>query len=82
MIICYHKDRMRNGFFLQIRLPENEVQLSAFVVPFAEQGHKYQYEWTLLAQPPGNPIKDQNEGVLRLSKLSEGLYTFKVRPNI
>lgn len=59
-------------------MPENEVNLAAYVVPIAPPGHKYQYEWTLLKQPPGSPIKDQNEGVLHLSKLSEGLYTFKV----
>lgn len=59
-------------------MPENDVTLAAYVVPVASPGEKYQYEWILLKQPPGNPIKDQNEGLLRLSKLSQGLYTFKV----
>lgn len=69
--VCYNKN-------FQVRLPENDVTLAAYVVPVASPGEKYQYEWILLKQPPGNPIKDQNEGLLRLSKLSQGLYTFKV----
>lgn len=66
-------------FRFKVRLPENEVTLVAYVVPIAIEGQKYQYEWTLLKQPAGtNTIKVQNEERLHLSKLSEGLYTFKV----
>lgn len=63
----------------EVRLPENEVNLVAYVVPVAAKGQKYQYDWTSLKQPSGtNTIKVQKEEQLHLSKLSEGLYTFKV----
>lgn len=50
-------------------------------MPVAAKGQKYQYDWTSLKQPSGtNTIKVQKEEQLHLSKLSEGLYTFKVIP--
>lgn len=63
----------------QVKLPENEVTLMANVSP-EESEEKYQYEWTSLQQPQGSTaVKHQNGGKLQLSKLSEGLYMFKVR---
>lgn len=47
----------------------------------SEEGdeEKFQFEWTSLQQPDGSTaVKHQNGGQLQLSKLSEGLYTFKV----
>lgn len=63
-----------------VRLPTSNVNLTASVSPPPGEDEKYQYEWTSLHQPEGSgAVKHQaNEG-LQLSKLSEGLYTFKVR---
>lgn len=67
----------------EVRLPENEVTLSAYTVP-AEQGNeRYNYAWSLLSQPEGHTgtMIDQNRMTVKLSNLSEGLYTFKVTVN-
>lgn len=67
----------------EVRLPENEVTLSAYTVP-AEQGNEhYNYAWSLLSQPDGHTgtMSDQNCMTVKLSNLSEGLYTFKVTVN-
>lgn len=64
----------------EVRLPENEVTLSAYTVP-AERGNQhYNYAWSLLNQPEGHTgtMTDQNRVTVKLSNLSEGLYTFKV----
>lgn len=64
----------------EVRLPENEVTLSAYTVP-AERGNQhYNYAWSLLSQPEGHTgtMTDQNRVTVKLSNLSEGLYTFKV----
>lgn len=65
----------------EVRMPENEVTLSAFTVPADEQvsGH-YNYAWTLLSQPEPHTgiMTDQNQRTVKLSNLSEGLYKFKV----
>ncbi|KAL3274510.1 hypothetical protein HHI36_015893 [Cryptolaemus montrouzieri] len=62
----------------EVKLPENEVTLIANVAP-EESDEKYQYEWNSLQQPDGSTaVKHQNGGNLQLTKLSEGLYTFKV----
>ncbi|XP_032664375.1 dyslexia-associated protein KIAA0319-like protein [Odontomachus brunneus] len=67
----------------EVRLPENEVTLSAYTVP-AERGNQhYNYAWSLLSQPEGHTgtMTDQNRVTVKLSNLSEGLYTFKVAVN-
>lgn len=64
----------------EVRLPENEVTLSAYTIP-AEQGNEhYNYAWSLLSQPEGHTgiMTDQNRITVKLSNLSEGLYRFKV----
>lgn len=63
----------------QVRLPEDEVTLSAFTVP-AETSDTYNYKWELLTQPNGstNTVVEKNGGRLKLKNLTEGLYTFKV----
>ncbi|XP_072383084.1 dyslexia-associated protein KIAA0319-like protein [Diabrotica undecimpunctata] len=62
----------------EVRLPVDEVTLDATVV--SDKDDKYQYEWTSLQQPDGSTavVKHQNEGQLRLEKLTEGVYSFKV----
>ncbi|XP_037957769.1 dyslexia-associated protein KIAA0319-like protein [Teleopsis dalmanni] len=66
----------------QVRLPEKEVTLAAFTVPDEETANtKYNYLWTLISQPKGpmnGTISDQSKAKVRLSNLSEGLYTFRV----
>ena len=64
-----------------VRLPDSEVSLTVSVSPSSpdEKDVQYQYEWTALTQPPGSlAVKHQNGETLQLTKLSEGLYTFKV----
>lgn len=74
----------------EVTLPTDEVTLVASVVTQSQpvgnnnnddtaDDDKYQFEWTSLQQPDGSTaVKHQNGGQLQLSKLSEGLYTFKV----
>jgi hypothetical protein len=65
----------------EVRLPENEVTLSAYTVPAPQPGEQYKYEWILLSQPGGGnsgTMNDQNGETLKLSNLIEGLYKFKV----
>lgn len=63
-----------------VKLPDSEVSLTASVSPSqGDSEDKYQYEWTSLHQPEGSgAVKHQNGETLQLTKLSEGLYTFKV----
>jgi hypothetical protein len=62
-----------------VRLPDNEASLTALVNQPNMDNPQYQYEWTALTQSGGsNAVKHQNGETLLLSKLSEGLYTFKV----
>lgn len=63
----------------EVKLPKNEVSLTASVTPPPAEDEKYQYEWTSLHQPEGSSaVKHQNGEELQLTKLTEGLYTFKV----
>lgn len=64
----------------EVRLPENEVTLSAYTVPAERGTQHYNYAWSLLSQPEGHTgtMTDQNRVTVKLSNLSEGLYTFKV----
>jgi len=64
-----------------IRVPENEVSLSAFVVPAElEGGPSYAYKWKLLSQPEGSEraMSETHGGTLTLSHLTEGVYIFEV----
>ncbi|XP_015600421.1 dyslexia-associated protein KIAA0319-like protein [Cephus cinctus] len=64
----------------QVRLPENEVTLSAYTVPGEQENEHYNYVWSLLSQPEGETgtMTDQNKMTVKLSHLSEGTYNFKV----
>ncbi|XP_054007146.1 dyslexia-associated protein KIAA0319 isoform X1 [Hylaeus anthracinus] len=67
----------------EVRLPENEVTLSAYTVPAEQENEHYNYAWSLLSQPESHTgiMTDQNRMTVKLSNLSEGLYTFKVTVN-
>lgn len=63
----------------EVKSPASEVSIIAYVSPPARKGEKYQYDWTSLEQPAGSvAVKHQNGEEMQLSKLSEGLYTFKI----
>lgn len=63
----------------ELRLPDNEITLIANVTSDDRSSDENQFEWTSLTQPDGSTaVKQQNAGQLQLTKLSEGLYTFKV----
>ncbi|XP_030385510.1 dyslexia-associated protein KIAA0319 [Scaptodrosophila lebanonensis] len=76
------KDIVVSVMSKEVRLPEQEVTLAAFTVPDEQtSGTKYKYLWTLITQPKGpmnGTISDQSKPKVKLSNLSEGLYTFKV----
>ncbi|XP_058449707.1 dyslexia-associated protein KIAA0319-like protein [Malaya genurostris] len=66
-----------------VRLPNNEAILSAYVIPDeATSGDKYTYSWSLVSQPSQGDtnatITDQTTPQAKLSKLTAGLYRFKV----
>lgn len=65
-----------------VRLPEQEVTLSAYTIPDEKSsGDTYKYLWQLISQPSGDvngTMSDQTKDNIKLSKLSEGLYRFKV----
>ncbi|XP_012494105.1 PREDICTED: dyslexia-associated protein KIAA0319 homolog isoform X2 [Propithecus coquereli] len=68
------------GDNLIITLPNNEVELKAFVVPPPPAETTYSYEWSLISHPVDyhSEIKQGHMQTLNLSELSVGLYTFKV----
>ncbi|XP_075801066.1 dyslexia-associated protein KIAA0319-like protein homolog [Microtus pennsylvanicus] len=68
------------GKSVQITLPKNEVQLNAYVLPEPEQGETYTYDWQLITHPRdySGEMERRHSQVLRLSKLTPGLYEFKV----
>lgn len=64
----------------ELRLPDNQVTLSAFTVPAEQGAEHYNYAWSLLSQPDGHTgtMTDQNKSTVKLTNLSEGLYKFRV----
>ncbi|XP_033072271.1 dyslexia-associated protein KIAA0319 homolog isoform X1 [Trachypithecus francoisi] len=68
------------GDNLIITLPDNEVELKAFVVPAPPAETTYNYEWSLINHPIDyqGEIKQGHMQTLHLSQLSVGLYVFKV----
>lgn len=65
-----------------VRLPDQEVTLAAYTIPDEKSsGDTYKYLWSLISQPSGDVngiMSDQTKDNIKLSKLSEGLYQFKV----
>lgn len=68
------------GKSVQITLPKNEVQLNAFVLPEPESGETYTYDWQLITHPTdySGEVERKHSQSLQLSKLTPGLYEFKV----
>ncbi|XP_074073612.1 dyslexia-associated protein KIAA0319-like protein homolog [Macrotis lagotis] len=66
------------GDSVELTLPNNEVQLTAFVIP--EKRKIYSYEWKLITHPTNysGEMEGKHSQVLKLSKLTPGLYEFKV----
>ncbi|XP_032103511.1 dyslexia-associated protein KIAA0319 homolog isoform X4 [Sapajus apella] len=68
------------GDNLIITLPDNEVELKAFVAPAPPAETTYNYEWSLISHPIDyqGEITQGHMQTLNLSQLSVGLYVFKV----
>lgn len=67
----------------EVRLPENEATLEAYMIPVEQGDIPYNYAWSLLSQPKAHTgtMTGQNRKTVKLNNLSEGLYTFKVTVN-
>ncbi|XP_062449967.1 dyslexia-associated protein KIAA0319-like protein homolog isoform X2 [Rhea pennata] len=68
------------GDSVQVTLPKNEVQLNAFVLPEPPPRTSYSYEWELITHPKdySGEMEGKHSKTLKLSKLTVGLYEFKV----
>ncbi|KAG6929170.1 KIAA0319 like [Chelydra serpentina] len=68
------------GNNVQVTLPKNEVQLNAFVLPEPPTGTSYTYDWGLITHPKdySGEMAGKHSQTLKLSKLTVGLYEFKV----
>uniref|UniRef100_A0A8C0GN72 KIAA0319 like n=1 Tax=Chelonoidis abingdonii TaxID=106734 RepID=A0A8C0GN72_CHEAB len=68
------------GNNVQVTLPKNEVQLNAFVLPEPPTGTSYTYDWRLITHPKDSSgeMEGKHSQILKLSKLTVGLYEFKV----
>ncbi|XP_045376306.2 dyslexia-associated protein KIAA0319-like protein homolog isoform X2 [Camelus bactrianus] len=68
------------GESVQMTLPKNEVQLNAFVLQEPREGETYTYNWQLITHPKdySGEMEGKHSQILKLSKLTPGLYEFKV----
>ncbi|XP_072628087.1 dyslexia-associated protein KIAA0319-like protein homolog isoform X1 [Canis lupus baileyi] len=68
------------GKSVQITLPKNEVQLNAYVLQEPLEGETYTYDWQLITHPKdySGEMEGKHFQILKLSKLTPGLYEFKV----
>ncbi|NXB31948.1 K319L protein, partial [Eulacestoma nigropectus] len=68
------------GDSVEVTLPKNEVQLNAFVLPEPPPRTTYSYEWELITHPKdySGEMAGKHSRTLKLSKLTVGLYEFKV----
>ncbi|XP_066125797.1 dyslexia-associated protein KIAA0319-like protein homolog isoform X1 [Saccopteryx bilineata] len=68
------------GESVQITLPKNEVQLNAYVLQEPLKGENYTYDWQLITHPKdySGEMEGKYSQFLKLSKLTPGLYEFKV----
>ncbi|NXD27731.1 K319L protein, partial [Spelaeornis formosus] len=68
------------GDSVEVTLPKNEVQLNAFVLPEPPSQTAYSYEWELITHPKdySGEMEEKHSQTLKLSKLTVGLYEFKV----
>ncbi|NXY35665.1 K319L protein, partial [Pomatorhinus ruficollis] len=71
------------GDSVEVTLPKNEVQLNAFVLPEPPPRTTYSYEWELITHPKdySGEMAEKHSKTLKLSKLTVGLYEFKVVVN-
>ncbi|NWV20139.1 K319L protein, partial [Origma solitaria] len=71
------------GDSVEVTLPKNEVQLNAFVLPEPPLRTTYSYEWELITHPKdySGEMEGKHSQTLKLSKLTVGLYEFKVVVN-
>ncbi|NWV43507.1 K319L protein, partial [Grantiella picta] len=71
------------GDSVEVTLPKNEVQLNAFVLPEPPPRTTYSYEWELITHPKdySGEMEGKHSQTLKLSKLTVGLYEFKVVVN-
>ncbi|XP_054855230.1 dyslexia-associated protein KIAA0319-like protein homolog isoform X2 [Eublepharis macularius] len=68
------------GDSVQVTLPKNEVELNAYVLPPPPEGNIYSYDWRLITHPTdySGEMEGKHSQILKLSKLTVGLYEFKV----
>uniref|UniRef100_W5LXL6 Seven cysteines N-terminal domain-containing protein n=1 Tax=Lepisosteus oculatus TaxID=7918 RepID=W5LXL6_LEPOC len=68
------------GNSVEITLPRSEVQLNAFVLPEPPKGTEYVFDWRLITHPHdySGEMEGKHSRILKLSKLTLGLYEFKV----
>ncbi|XP_076865096.1 dyslexia-associated protein KIAA0319-like protein [Brachyhypopomus gauderio] len=68
------------GSNVEVTLPSNEVELNAFVVPAPPPGTSYAFDWRLTTHTKeySGEMEGQHSQTLKLSKLTVGLYEFKV----
>ncbi|XP_041068042.1 dyslexia-associated protein KIAA0319-like protein [Carcharodon carcharias] len=68
------------GDSVEITLPKNEVELNAYVLPETSKGSSYKYDWQLITHPQDyvGEMEGQHSKTLKLSRLSVGIYMFKV----
>ncbi|KAJ0003632.1 hypothetical protein NQD34_008730, partial [Periophthalmus magnuspinnatus] len=69
------------GKNVEVTLPQNEVELNAYVVPTPPEGTKnYVFDWRLITHPTdySGEMEGQHSGTLKLSQLTLGLYEFEV----
>ncbi|XP_069827741.1 dyslexia-associated protein KIAA0319-like protein homolog isoform X2 [Dendropsophus ebraccatus] len=68
------------GDSVEVTLPKNAVQLNAFVLPEPPEGKVYVYDWRLITHPTdySGEMEGKHSQSLKLSKLTAGLYEFKV----
>ncbi|XP_072836244.2 dyslexia-associated protein KIAA0319-like protein homolog [Pogona vitticeps] len=68
------------GDSVEVTLPKNEVELNAYVLPPAPKGTSYSYDWRLITHPKdySGEMEGQHSQILKLSKLTVGLYEFNV----
>ncbi|KAJ3609007.1 hypothetical protein NHX12_023534 [Muraenolepis orangiensis] len=71
------------GQSVEVILPDNEVELNAFVVPAAKLGTEYSFDWHLITPPKdySGEMEGKHNKTLKLSGLTVGLYEFEVIVN-
>ncbi|NWW31882.1 K319L protein, partial [Panurus biarmicus] len=71
------------GDSVEVTLPKNEVELNAFVLPEPPPRTTYSYEWELITHPEdySGEMEGKHYQTLKLSKLTVGLYEFRVIVN-